>query len=41
MTDTQLAEIYAAQVFADCMLGIILAVEQCDWWLARIMGPAK
>jgi hypothetical protein len=28
----------AAREFADVMLGIVLAVEQCDYWLARIMG---
>lgn len=28
----------AAREFADCMLGIALAVDQADWWLARIMG---
>ncbi|MDB5937501.1 MAG: hypothetical protein JWQ01_4845 [Massilia sp.] len=28
----------ARRMFADCMLGIILACEQCDFWLARIMA---
>jgi hypothetical protein len=28
----------AAREFADVMLGIVLAVEQCDYWLAHIMG---
>lgn len=30
----------AAREFADWMLSIVLAVEQADFWLARIMGRA-
>jgi hypothetical protein len=28
----------ARRMFADCMLGIILACDQCSWWLNRIMA---
>jgi hypothetical protein len=38
--DRQALQGYSRQVFADTMLGTILAVEQADWWLARIRSRA-
>lgn len=38
--DRQALQGYSRQVFADTMLGIILAVEECEFWLARIRSRA-
>lgn len=35
--DRQALKGVARKEFADCMLGIILACDQCSWLLARVM----
>ena len=38
MTEHEINQCIAAQVFADCMLKIVWAVERADELLVRVMG---
>lgn len=38
MTETEILERHAKREFADFMLGLMLAIDQTNWLLTRIMG---